>query len=81
MHLLTALLLRSGVRSSSLMHTQPRERTAKRMGYGLARPGGAAVAVGVVADDGSIVAVGVVADVVEESLGLFDLQSLYYIIV
>ncbi len=33
MHLLTALLLLSGVRSSSAILTQPRERTANRMGY------------------------------------------------
>lgn len=30
MHLLTALLLRSGVRSSSEISTHPNERTAKR---------------------------------------------------
>ena len=32
MHLLTALELRSGVKSSSAISTQPKERTAKRMG-------------------------------------------------
>ena len=34
MHLLTALDDRSGVRSSSLMRTQPRLRTAKRIADG-----------------------------------------------
>lgn len=32
MHLLTAFELRSGVKSSSAISTQPKERTANRMG-------------------------------------------------
>lgn len=35
MHLLTALLLRSGVRSSSAISTQPRDRTANLIGRSL----------------------------------------------
>lgn len=39
MHLLTALLLRSGVKSSSAILTQPRDLTANLIGFSESRDG------------------------------------------